>query len=162
MRGRDSERVGAPAVTAEFTPVEVLPQAGAMVVLDRILDCRDDRVVAGAAVKPSSLFLNAEGVVPPWIGLEYMAQAVAAWAGIEAKQGGRAVEVGYLIATRSYEATGQGFALGDRLEVTAKRIRHEGPLAVFECTIESEHCDVRATVTVYRSQAIPGDGEIGE
>jgi len=148
-------------VTAEFAPAEVLPHANAMVLLDQILDCREDRIVAAATVQPSSLFLNEEDLVPAWIGLEYMAQSIAAWAGINAKQSGRAVEVGYLIATRSYQAAGRGFALGDRLEVTAKRLRYEGPLAVFECTIESAHCDVRGTVTVYRSSVLPGHAEIG-
>ena len=91
-----------------------------------------------------------------------MAQCIAAGEGIRAKQNGQPVQVGYLIAVRSYVAEGQGFALGDRLEITANRVQHEGSLAVFECMIESPHCRVRGRVTVYRSGVPPDHGPVRE
>jgi len=151
-----------PEVKGRFKPADVLPHGGAMLVLDEILDYDDDRVVAAARIKESSLFLNADNRVPAWMGLEYMAQCIAAWEGIRARRNNQPIEIGYLIATRRYMAQGGGFFVGDRLEVTARRVQHEGPLAVFECTIESQHCTVQGNVSVYRSNVPPDRGTFGK
>ena len=68
---------------------EFLPQSGAMVLLDEIGFHDDKRFVAVTTIRESSMFyrpasdplMGGLAGVPSWVGLEYMAQAVAAWAG---------------------------------------------------------------------------------
>ena len=54
-----------------------------------------------------------------WVGIEWMAQAVAAWSGVQAVEAGQPPAVGFLLGSRRYEAKVAYFALGEpvRIEV---------------------------------------------
>ena len=47
---------------------------------DRILRWDQDGIEAELVVPEAGLFIE-DGAVPAWVGIEYMAQAIAAWAG---------------------------------------------------------------------------------
>ena len=67
---------------------EVVPHSGAMSLLDRVLAVDSDTLVAEVAIHPGSMFYSqAMQGVGSWVGIEYMAQAIAAHAGVLAKQG---------------------------------------------------------------------------
>jgi predicted hotdog family 3-hydroxylacyl-ACP dehydratase len=61
------------------------------------------------------------GRVGAWIGIELIAQSIAALAGIEALKAGRPVRVGFLLGTRRYRASVPWFAVGARLRIEATR-----------------------------------------
>ena len=70
----------------------LLPHSGTMVLLDRVVAADADSLCAEVAIRPDSLFCNADGV-GAWVGIEYMAQAIAAHAGYLARLRGDAVKV---------------------------------------------------------------------
>ena len=83
--------------------------------LDRLVAADDESLCAEVRVRADSLFL-VDGAVGGWVGLEYMAQAIGAFAGYSARLRGEPVRIGYLLGTRHYECTQPSFALGSRLE----------------------------------------------
>ena len=65
----------------EFLPIEnYVPHRGAMLLIDRLVSADAEGAVAEVIVPRDGLFLQDAGM-PSWVGLEYMAQTVAAWAG---------------------------------------------------------------------------------
>ena len=130
----------------------LLPQAGAMVLLDRLLAADADKLCAELEICPGSLFCDGQGV-GAWVGVEYMAQAVAAHAGYAAYLRGEPVKVGFLLGARRYEAGRPMFALGSVLHVHVQRaLQGENGLAAFECRIDDAVSGVTAasaTITVF-------------
>lgn len=132
---------------------DVVPHAGAMLFLDELQFCDEDRVVAGASVDAGHLFADAQGV-PGWVGIEYMAQAVAAWAGCRARARGEPVKVGFLLGTRRYECSRQRFIFGSRLRIEAQReIFGDNGLGMFACRLfDGEEEIARANLSVFEPQ----------
>jgi predicted hotdog family 3-hydroxylacyl-ACP dehydratase len=119
-----------------YAPTQVLPHAGAMCLLDRIEDYGSDWLCAGVDVNGRGMFEDADGRVPSWLGIEYMAQAVAAYAGIECLQNGKPVSIGMLIGSRKYDARVSHFETGWRLSVQVQLLMRDGDeLAVFDCRL---------------------------
>ena len=57
----------------------LVPHAGPMVLLDRVISVDEDSLLAEVRIRSDSLFCNTDGV-GAWVGIEYMAQAIGAWA----------------------------------------------------------------------------------
>lgn len=138
-------------------PIEALiPHSSTMVLLQRLEDYGDDFLEASLEITPDSLFLNAEQQVPSWVGIEYMAQTIAAYAGVKAKQQGADIKVGLLIGTRRFEAFQPAFESGMRLKIRVAELHQEGSgLGVFECTISCSDTPLaKANLNVYQPKNI--------
>lgn len=134
----------------------LVPHAGPMVLLDRVVAVEQDSLCAEVAIRSDSLFATAEGV-GAWVGIEYMAQAIAAHAGYEAYQRGEPVKVGFLLGSRRYECARSVFAVGSVLRVHVTRLlMAENGLGSFACRIEDQD-GIAATATV--SVFLPADAE---
>ena len=133
---------------------DLLPHDSPMILLDRVLDIRDSGLTAQVAITPQSLFADERGV-PAWVGLEYMGQAIAAYAGARARRRGEPVRIGFLVGSRRYEAGCAYFSLGAQLTVSADSVT-ESPqgLSVFECTIRGPDVAIRANLNVYQPDNI--------
>ena len=129
----------------------LVPHAGPMVLLDRVISADGDKLLAEVRIRSDSLFCNADGV-GAWVGIEYMAQAIAAWAGYTARLRGEPVKLGFLLGTRRYECSRPIFVLGSLLQVHVRRVfQDENGLGSFECYIDDEQGRVAtATVTVFQ------------
>jgi predicted hotdog family 3-hydroxylacyl-ACP dehydratase len=114
---------------------DLVPHRGTMSWLDRVISVDAESVVAESDLKDTSFFMQG-GQMPAWIGIEYMAQTIAAWAGQRARNEGRAIALGFLVGTRRYEVTRQSFKLGDRLriEATCELMAGNG-LGMFACRL---------------------------
>lgn len=134
-----------------YEPVEVLPHRGVLLLLDAIEDYGDDWLEAGVTVRADSVFGGPAGV-PAWVGIEYMAQAVSAWSGIDQVQRGAQPSLGLLLGTRRYEAQQPVFAVGSRLRVRVELVWSDaGNLAAFDCSIAVDGRAVaHAHLKVYR------------
>ncbi len=135
----------------ENVPVgEVVPHRGAMLLLDRLLAHDEDSITVEAVVREDNLFAAAEGV-PIWVGIEYMAQAIAAWAGCRARQVNEPVKLGFLLGTRRFECVGGYFRFGQRLHVEARReFSADNGMGMFACRILADALEVAtANVLVY-------------
>lgn len=133
----------------------LLPHAAPMVLLDRVLSADDESLCAEVAIRAETLFCDGRGV-GAWVGVEYMAQAIAAHAGYGAQQRGDPVKVGFLLGARRYECTRPHFAVGSVLHVHVKRtLQSDNGLGAFECRINDADdplgtAAATATITVFQ------------
>jgi predicted hotdog family 3-hydroxylacyl-ACP dehydratase len=131
---------------------DLLPHSGPMVLLDCVVAADDESLCAAVQVREDSLFY-VDGAVGGWVGLEYMAQAIGAFAGFQARLHGEPVRIGYLLGARDYECKQPRFACGSRLKIYVKRVlQSEDGLAAFDCRIDDESGLVaRANLTVFQT-----------
>ncbi|HSE86492.1 MAG TPA: hotdog family protein [Candidatus Binatia bacterium] len=129
----------------------LVPHTGPMVLLDRVISADEDSLCAEIRIRSDTLFGGPYGV-GAWVGIEYMAQAIAAWAGYTAQLRGEPVKLGFLLGARRYECSRSIFVLGSVLRVHVQRLfQNDNGLGSFECRID----DIRgplatATVTVFQ------------
>lgn len=128
----------------------LLPHAGNMILIDHVDGYDDDSLHARAVVKPGPYSLP-DGSLPPWLGMELMAQAVGAWAGCQARQAGHAVKLGFLLGTRRYECHGE-LPAGAALTITVRRgLIDASGMSVFECELrDATRLLAQARLNVYQ------------
>ncbi|WP_093388116.1 hotdog family protein [Rugamonas rubra] len=144
-----------------FPPVaSLLPHSGRMVLLERVLSADHDKLCAEVRIDADSMLCGADGV-GAWVGIEYMAQAIAAHAGWHALKRGEPVKVGFLLGSRKYEAARACFAPGSTLHVHVQRVlQGENGLGAFECRIDAAGAPATlatlatATVTVFQPKNV--------
>lgn len=130
---------------------ELIPHAGNMILIDEVLRFGDDDVETRLSVRPGGLFNQADGSLPAWVGIELMAQSVAAYAGCQARQAGLPVELGFLLGTRKYECNVECFPLGAELHIQATRtLQDDNGMGVFECRLSGPGIEVFARLNVFR------------
>ena len=113
----------------------VVPHRGAMRLVDRVVAVDADSVEAEAEVRADEPIMEVEGV-PAWVGIEYMAQTIAAWAGCRARARGAEPQLGFLLGTRRYECSVSHFPIGSRLRIEARcEMLGANGLAQFACRI---------------------------
>lgn len=105
----------------------------------------------------SEFYQTEQQGVASYIGIEYMAQCIAAQAGANELAAGGSIKLGFLLGTRKYKANVAYFAQGDTLHISATRIMEDGAgLSVFDCTIvttdQTETILARAKVNVYQPE----------
>lgn len=122
-------------MTAAAYPLPaLLPHAGPMVLLDEVLSLGVENVRALATVRRDGLFtdVRADGV-PAWLGMEYLAQAIAAWSGFHELARGRVVHPGFLVGTRAFRSSTGTIPYGVVLTVEAERVMEDGDgIGVFD------------------------------
>jgi predicted hotdog family 3-hydroxylacyl-ACP dehydratase len=128
---------------------ELLPHGPEMIVIDQLLSYDPDRSIAVAEVSERSVYFERTGV-PAWAGIEYMAQAVAARGGFEARLRGEAPAIGFVIGTRAYASSIHEFPNGCRLTLCVEPEFVEAGLAAFKCTIATDRVVATAVVNTYR------------
>jgi predicted hotdog family 3-hydroxylacyl-ACP dehydratase len=142
---------------ATIPPIaSLLPHSASMLLLDRVVAADTDRLQAEVAITPHSLFADANGV-GSWIGIEYMAQAIAAFAGFHAHcshtdDSNNPAKIGFLLGSRRYTANQDHFALGSTLQVHVLRLlQAENGLGSFDCFIaDGEEHIASAILTVFQ------------
>ena len=104
---------------------ELLPHAGDMILIDQVLSFDEEQIHTRVTVKPGGLFNRADGSLPAWVGIELMAQSIAAYAGCQARQAGLPVELGFLLGTRKFECNVERFpAVRGLRDLHAPRVEH--------------------------------------
>ena len=120
---------------AGLTIEDVVPHRAPMLLLDRLLSADEDSVVVEGGVRHGQPFATDAGV-PAFVGVEVMAQAIAAWAGCRAHRLGQPVKLGFLLGTRRYACARTHFAFGARLRVEARReVMGDNGLGMFACRL---------------------------
>lgn len=88
---------------------ELLPHAGDMILIDQVLAFDEEQIQTRLTVHAGGLFNREDGSLPAWVGIELMAQSVAAYAGCRARLQDRPVELGFLLAPANLNATSNTF-----------------------------------------------------
>ncbi len=139
-----------------FLPIEqLLPHEPPMLWLDRVLHRDGDLVRCALEIRPEHVFVE-DGLADPVVSIEWMAQTVGALVGIMDRNNALNPRPGYLIAIPEASFEVATFAVGDRLEIEAKRVWGDDELASFECAVARAGQTVaRAQLSLYR-RALPG------
>jgi len=134
---------------------ELLPHAGDMILLDAVESFDQESVRTRLQVRPGGLFSDTDGGLPAWVGVEIMAQSVAAFAGCQARQAGLPVELGFLLGTRSYQCNVAAFPAGVELRIEARQsLRDDNGMGVFECRLDGPGILAEARLNVFRPPAV--------
>lgn len=139
----------------DYPPVEeLLPHRGTMLLLDRITEFAGQSLVAECSPRSHTWYADDSGAMPAWIGVELMAQAIAAHVALTKRQSGLPQKMGALLGTRRYQVTpsvGGRFSGGSLLQIRVQEtFRDESGLAAYDCAIErSGESLVSSTLKVY-------------
>jgi predicted hotdog family 3-hydroxylacyl-ACP dehydratase len=119
---------------------QLVPHSGRMCLLASAAAGEGDSLQAELTIRADDIFFDSMGPgsgVGAWVGIEYMAQAVAAWAGLRARRTGDAPKLGFLLGSRRYQSSRSAYALGERLIIDVRReFQADNGLGQFDCRIE--------------------------
>lgn len=148
---------------AAFPAVEqLLPHARPMILIDRAIDIGATWLVAEVDISEQTLFAEAGRGVPTWVGIEYLAQSIAAWAGYGSRSKGGLPQFGFLLGTRKYHAAVPYFEFGSTLTVRVELQFQDQGLGVFNGSIATAQTLVEASVNVYQPDTSrPGTSRTG-
>jgi len=130
--------------STRWTLLDVLPQKPPMVLLDSIVSHTSEETVCSVRIDPASKFASADGSIPSWIALEYMAQCAAAHSGLEEREKGNPIRLGFLLGSRRLNFHVASFAAEANLQVSVRPAWNDGELASFSCSVRDEHGAVLA------------------
>lgn len=132
----------------DLSPEVLLPHHHPMIIIDEIIAYGTDYVIAQVKPGPGKQFATDIGCVPVWVGLEYMAQTIAAFAGVQAQLTGGPIKIGLLLGTRAFLAKTEQFENGVIYFISAEKMYQDELLSAFECTIFHEDGAVQTTATI--------------
>lgn len=112
-----------------------MPHSGGMLLLDRVIEHSSSQIVTELVVA-THLPCYANDRVPAYLGIEVMAQSIAAWAGLCRGDPTTRPPIGFLLGTRRFESTVAFFDLGSKLITRAKYLLENDGLTMFKCYID--------------------------
>ena len=133
----------------KFAVEKLLPHSGRMVLLNRVIEFDEEYMVTEVIVRDDGLFGDGK-TVPAWLGIEYMAQTIAALGGMKRRLAGKSLNLGFLLGTRRYDCNVEIFPVGSVLTVSVKRLVEDQGLGVFDCRITAESISASAKLNVYQ------------
>lgn len=126
-----------PPITA-IPAAELLLHRAPMLLIHSVVEYGQDWLLADIHTADSSLFMTPDGRIPAWVGIEYMAQAIGAFAGLKARAAGNPLGIGFLLGTRRYHAEVASFSANALLHVKVQQtLCDENNLVLFACEIFS-------------------------
>ena len=127
-----------------------IPHRAPMRLIDRLVEADDQHALVEADVPAQGRFVR-DGAMPTWVGIELMAQAIAAWAGARARRRGEPVPLGMLLGTRKLEIRRATLPAGALLRIHARcELMAANGLGMFECRVTLGDEEVAsALVSVY-------------
>ena len=134
---------------ADAHVADLVPHSGEIVLLDQVLEVTEASLRASTTVRADGLFNVNDHDVPAFIGVEYMAQSIAAWAGWHGQRAGGAIKPGLLLGVREFSSNQANFVVGDTVQISVDRVLEmENGLAVFDGLIEGDNINITARLSV--------------
>ena len=136
--------------------LEYIPHDGSMALIENITDIADSYIECSVKTSSSKAFRDENMQIPSWIGIEYMAQTIAAYAGWMDKKEGKPVSVGFLLGCRNL-ALQTDFFTDETIYIQAKLVFRNEELGSFKCVILSEDKQsilAEAVVNVFQPENI--------
>lgn len=124
-----------------------------MILISGLQQYNDEHAHGWVDISTDSPFYNQVlGGVPSYIGIEYMAQTIAAFAGANALDNNQQVKIGFLLGSRKYQTEQSVFSQGMRLDIFVEQLYQEpSGLSVFDCQIKhNEKIIAQAKVNTFQ------------
>ncbi len=129
---------------------DVLLHRGSMLLLDSLISHHPERLSAAVHVSADTSFFLAPHVVPAWIAIEYMAQAIAALGGLNALGRGEPVPLGLLIGSQKFHSSCGYLPSGVELTVeVVENVAATYGLGAFEGRVFGAGVEISARLSVY-------------
>jgi predicted hotdog family 3-hydroxylacyl-ACP dehydratase len=123
---------------------EVVPHTERMLLLDRVVQYDDESLTAELTIRPDILCVQSLVGSPP-------AQAIAAFAGCDARTRGEPPKVGFLIGSRHFTCNVPQLPVGATMQVTVVReLQDDSGLGSFSGTVRGVGIAIDATLAVFQ------------
>jgi predicted hotdog family 3-hydroxylacyl-ACP dehydratase len=113
---------------------ELVPHRAPMLLLDEVCGYDDVSVECLVLLRDDSPFVE-RGRVRATVALEYLAQCIAVWSGLQGRARGEPMRIGYLVGARELVFAVDHFRVGDELRLKASRVGGDSTLAMFACSV---------------------------
>jgi predicted hotdog family 3-hydroxylacyl-ACP dehydratase len=134
---------------------EVLQHRGNMRLIDHLVAFNSEAIVAEYSPRSDAWYADDQGNMPAWIGIELMAQAVAAHVGMLKRAAEMPQKNGALVGTRRYSSAVSSFAAGLALQIQVAVVYQDASgLGAYDCSI---NCDGSALATATLKVFEPDD-----
>lgn len=125
-----------------------IPHRQRMVLIDEIENISKEEFIARVNITTDSL-LYTEAGVPSYCGIEYMAQAIAAYNTIYYTSNQK-IKIGFIVSVRNFQTQTTHFKFGDQLEISVIPVLIVQNSGSFTCTITCNNEEVAsARITAY-------------
>jgi predicted hotdog family 3-hydroxylacyl-ACP dehydratase len=135
-----------------FNLAAILPHRPPMILIDRVCsyDVENQSIVAEFDVRGGSMFFDAAlRGVPPWVGVEYMAQAMAALNGILGlEKRGEEPKMGFVLGTKKYSNMIDRYSEGETYTVEAQVFFFDESIGISKCEIRGPKGAICATAEI--------------
>lgn len=116
---------------------KLLPHDNPMILVDRAIEICDTSIHSQVDIGQHLMFFDQETkTIPAYVGIEFMAQSIAAWSGYQALKKGEQPPIGFLLGSRRYQAQYDHFSQGQTLDIFAEQVMENNGMAVFKAHIE--------------------------
>ena len=142
----------------KYSVEQVLPHDHPMIFIDELIEHDDNGATCTVTIKPDGPMYDEQlQGVPSYVGIEYMAQTIAAYANANKLDEGEEVSIGFLVSSRKFTTETRLFPLGQTLTVSVEKVLiGENGLSVFDCIIkEQQQTLVKAKINIFQ----PNDPE---
>jgi predicted hotdog family 3-hydroxylacyl-ACP dehydratase len=110
-----------------------------MVLLSRVLHHDESQTICSVEIDERAFLCDANGDVGAWVGLEYMAQCIAAHAGLVGRASGEPPRIGLLLGSRRLIFHTRRFHSNETLLITAQQVwGRGGALVSFDCSVQDD------------------------
>ena len=134
---------------------EVLQHRGNMRLIDHLIEFNNESIVAEYSPRSDAWYADDQGKMPAWIGIELMAQTVAAHVGMLKRSAKMPQKNGALVGTRRYSSAVSSFAAGLALQIQVTVVYQDtSGLGAYDCSI---NCDGSALATATLKVFEPDD-----
>lgn len=134
---------------------ELIAHRPPMVLISRMKSYEDTKAVCEVDITETSPFFepNIDGVAN-YIGIEYMAQSIAAFAGAKALDKGERVDIGFLLGSRKYQTFQPKFNCRTTYQISVEELyKEDSGLTVFACEISNgEQLVAKAKVNAFQPE----------
>jgi predicted hotdog family 3-hydroxylacyl-ACP dehydratase len=128
---------------------DLLPHRGSMLLLQALLSADEQTACALANTDADAWYSDGDGAMPAWIGIELMAQTIAAHVGWCKSRLGQPPKQGVLLGTRAYRSSVASFRGPLHIEARLAFLDDSG-LGAYDCSIASDDKTLAvATVKVF-------------
>lgn len=115
---------------------DLIPHRGTMLLLDQVIEFESESTTAEYEPRADAWYADEGGNMPAWIGIELMAQTIAAHVALIKRSEDAPQKQGALVGARRYTSTIPAFTLGRPLRISVRMIYCDASgLAAYECSI---------------------------
>lgn len=126
-------------MTEQYPPIDsLILHSGNMVLIDKLIAADDGGVTSVSYQQNAKLFSIKSNYLPSYVCIEYMAQTIAAYAGLKALNNNREPTIGLLLGTRSFRCSQANMAISQPVAIKVKEIYNDqDQLVLFHCEVSN-------------------------